>query len=191
MDPQQLQQIEQYLRDSGLNATELRKRMEDVKNSTAEFNRELKNAQRHFAEMNTTFSDLSQQFKNVVDDLTKIDSRSAKINKSFKVLGGIADKLKYDYQDISILNKKDLQNLEKKARIELSNLKARKAELELSYKGMSADGLAFLASQKRDKLKAKEAAQLIELNGLIDKNGQLTNDTNNYVSQLLKLIKEL
>jgi len=190
MDPQQLQQIEQYLRDSGLNATELRKRMEDVKNSTAEFNRELKNAQRHFAEMNTTFSDLSQQFKNVVDDLTKIDSRSAKINKSFKVLGGIADKLKYDYQDISILNKKDLQNLEKKARIELSNLKARKAELELSYKGMSADGLAFLASQKRDKLKAKEAAQLIELNGLIDKNGQLTNDTNNYVSQLLKLIKE-
>jgi len=190
MDPQQLQQIEQYLRDSGLNATELRKRMEDVKNSTAEFNRELKNAQKHFTEMNSTFSDLSQQFKNVVDDLKNIDSTSARINKSFKTLGGIADKLKYDYQDISILNRKDLQSLEKKARIELDNLKARKAELDTKFKGMSADGLSLIASQKRNKELAKQAAQLIELNGLIDKNGQLTNDENNYIKQLLKLIRE-
>ena len=190
MDPQQLQQIEQYLRDSGLNATELRKRMDDVKNSTAEFNRELRNAQKHFTEMNSTFNDLSQQFKNVVDDLKKIDSTSAKVNKSFKTLGGIADKLKYDAQDISILNRKDLQSLEKKARIELENLKARKLELDAKFKGMSMDGVANIATQTRNKNLAKQAAQYIELSNLIDKNGQLVNDENNYVKQLLKLIRE-
>jgi len=187
MDPKLLEQIKQYLRDSGLNAEDLRKRMDAVKASTSEFNRELKNAQRHFAEMNTTFSDLSQQFKNVVDDLTKIDSTSNKINKSFKTLGGFADKLKYDAENISILNKKDLQNIEKKARIELSNLKARKTELDTKFKGMSVDGLSFIASQKKNKELAKQAAQLIELNGLMDKDGNLINESNNYVSQLLKL----
>ena len=106
MDPRLLQQIEQYLRDVGLNATELRKRMDDIKNSTTEFNRELTNAQRHFAEMNSSFDDLSQQFKNVIDDLKKFDSTSSRINKSFKTLGGLADKLKYDAEDISRLNKK-------------------------------------------------------------------------------------
>ena len=37
---------------------------------------------------------------------------------------------------------------------------------------------------------AKQAAQYIELSNLIDKNGQLVNDENNYVKQLLKLIRE-
>ena len=130
MDPKLLQQIEDYLRASGLRADELKKRMDDVKASTAEFNRELLNAQRHTAELNRDFNDLSSQFKNIVDDLRKWDSTSSKINKSYKTLGGLADKLKYDSEDISRLSKKDLESLDKKARIELSNLKARKAELD-------------------------------------------------------------
>jgi hypothetical protein len=38
MDEKLLKQIEQYLKDSGLNAIELKKRMDEVKASTAEFN---------------------------------------------------------------------------------------------------------------------------------------------------------
>ena len=115
MDPKLLQQIEDYLRASGLKADELRKRMDEVKASTAEFNRELINAQRHSAELNRDFNDLSSQFKNIVDDLRKWDSTSTKINKSYKTLGGLADKLKYDSEDISRLSKKDLESLDKKA----------------------------------------------------------------------------
>ena len=188
MDPRLLQQIEQYLRDSGLNAQELKKRMDEVKASTTEFNRELQNAQRHFADLNSDFNDLSKQFKNVLDDLRKWDSTSNRINKSFKTLGGIADKLKYDAQEINVLNVKDLNSLEKKARVELNNLKARKAELDAKFKGMSMDGVALIAAQTKNKDLAKQASQYIELNGLIDKNGQLTNDENNYLKTLLGLI---
>ena len=72
MDPKLLQQIEDYLKASGLKADELRKRMDEVKASTAEFNRELLNAQHHSAELNRDFNDLSSQFKNIVDDLRKL-----------------------------------------------------------------------------------------------------------------------
>jgi biotin operon repressor len=190
MDPRLLQQIEQYLRDVGLNATELRKRMDDIRNSTTEFNRELINTQRHFAEMNSSFDDLSQQFKNVIDDLKKFDSTSSRINKSFKTLGGLADKLKYDAEEISRLNKKDLESLDKKARVEISNLKARKAELDLNLKNKNLDDLRLQAIADGDKELIKQIDQYKELSALIDQNGQLTNDENNYVKQLLKLTRE-
>jgi hypothetical protein len=190
MDPKLLQQIEDYLRASGLRADELRKRMDEVKASTAEFNRELLNAQRHSAELNRDFNDLSSQFKNIVDDLKKFDSTSTKINKSYKTLGGLADKLKYDSEDISRLSKKDLESLDKKARIELSNLKARKAELDAKFKGMSMDGIANIAAQTRNKELAKQASQYIELSQTIDKQGNLINDGNNAIKTLLTLTQE-
>ena len=190
MDPKLLQQIEDYLRASGLRADELRKRMDEVKASTAEFNRELLNAQRHSAELNRDFNDLSSQFKNIVDDLRKWDSTSSKIYKSYKTLGGLADKLKYDSEDISRLSKKDLESLDKKARIELSNLKARKAELDAKFKGMSMDGIANIAAQTRNKELAKQASQYIELNQTIDEQGNLINNGNNAIKTLLTLTQE-
>jgi len=190
MDPKLLQQIEDYLKASGLNAAELKKRMDEVKISTAEFNRELINAQRHSAELNRDFNDLSSQFKNIVDDLKKWDSTSAKINKSYKTLGGLADKLKYDSEDISRLSKKDLESLDKKARIELSNLKARKADLDIKFKGMSMDGVANIAAQKKNKELARQASQYLELNQTIDKEGNLINDGNNAIKTLLTLTQE-
>ena len=190
MDPKLLQQIKDYLEASGLKADELRKRMDEVKASTVEFNRELINAQRHSAELNRDFNDLSSQFKNIVDDLRKWDSTSSKINKSYKTLGGLADKLKYDSEDISRLSKKDLESLDKKARVELSNLKARKAELDIKFKGMSMDGVANIATQKRNKELAKQASQYLELNQTIDKEGNLINDGNNAIKTLLTLTQE-
>jgi len=190
MDPKLLQQIEDYLRASGLRADELRKRMDEVKASTAEFNRELLNAQRHSAELNRDFNDLSSQFKNIVDDLRKWDSTSTKINKSYKTLGGLADKLKYDSEDISRLSKKDLESLDKKARIELSNLKARKAELDFKFKNLSAERISAIASQTRNKDLAKQASQYLELNETIDSGGNLINDGNNAIKTLLTLTQE-
>jgi hypothetical protein len=194
MDPKLLQQIEDYLKASGLKADELRKRMDDVKASTTEFNRELSNAQRHFNELNSDFNDLAQQFKNVLDDLRGWNSTSGLINKSFKILGGLADKLKYDAQDISDLNLKDLKSIEKKAKIELESLRTRKKELEqLGYAQHSEEELraiSQLTGSERNKQLAKEAAQYIELKNLIETNGQLTNDENNYIKTLLALLDE-
>ena len=86
MDEKLLKQIEQYLKDSGLNAIELKKRMDEVKASTAEFNRELINAQRHFSEMNSDFTDLADQLKNVLRDLSRTNVTSKDINSSFNLL---------------------------------------------------------------------------------------------------------
>jgi hypothetical protein len=194
MDPKLLQQIEDYLKASGLSAAELKKRMDEVKASTAEFNRELLNAQRHSSELNRDFSDLSSQFKNIVDDLKKWDSTSAKINKSYKTLGGLADKLKYDSEDISRLSKKDLESLDKKARIELSNLKARKADLDISVKqrfqNLSNEQIASIGARTKDKNLAKQISQYLELSETIDEQGNLINDGNNAIKTLLTLTQE-
>jgi hypothetical protein len=190
MDEKLLKQIEQYLIDSGLNAEELRKRMDGVKASTAEFNRELLNARRASADLNRDFNDLSSQFKNIIDDLRKWDSTSSKINNSYKKLGGIADKLKYDAQDISRLSKKDLESLEKKALIELSNLKTRKAELDIEFrnKNLSEEREKAIANGNNDLIKRID--QYNELNQTINKEGNLINDLNNPIKTLLTLTQE-
>jgi hypothetical protein len=190
MDPKLLQQIEEYLKASGLSAAELKKRMDDVKASTAEFNRELLNAQRHTAELNRDFNDLSSQFKNIVDDLKKWDSTSARINKSYKTLGGLADKLKYDSEDISRLSKKDLESLDKKARIELSSLKARKAELDIEFRNKDLSEKRLQAIADGDKDLVKRIDQYNELNQTIDEQGNLINNGNNAIKTLLTLTQE-
>ena len=191
MDPKLLQQIEEYLIASGLKADELRKRMDAIKASTAEFNRELLNAQRAAADLNYEFSDLSSTFKNVLDDLTKSDKTTGNISKSFKTLGGLADKLKYDALDISILNKKDLESIQKKAQIEEENLRASK--IALDNKGLfslSEESLREQANQKQDLQVAKEAAALLELRGIFDENNNLRSEDVNYVQKLLNLTQK-
>jgi hypothetical protein len=190
MDPKLLQQIEEYLKASGLSATDLKKRMDDVKASTVEFNRELLNAQRHSAELNRDFNDLSSQFKNIVDDLKKWDSTSSKINKSYKTLGGLADKLKYDSEDISRLSKKDLESLDKKARIELSSLKARKAELDIEFKNKDLSEKRLQAIADGDKGLVKRIDQYNELNQTIGEGGQLIGGDTNAIKTLLTLTQE-
>jgi DNA repair ATPase RecN len=190
MDPKSLQQIEDYLTASGLRADELRKRMDEIKASTVEFNRELINAQRHAADLNRDFNDLSSQFKNIVDDLRKWDSTSTKINKSYKTLGGLADKLKYDSENISRLSKKDLESLDKKARIELSNLKARKAELDIKFQNKNLDQIRSQALINDDKELLKQLDQYNELNQTFDEKGNLINDENNAIKTLLALTQE-
>jgi uncharacterized coiled-coil DUF342 family protein len=151
MDEKQLQLIEKYLKDSGLNAAELLKRMKDIKDSTIEFNRELQTAQNHFSNINNTFSSLGQQLRNSTGELNKINSVSSNINKSFRTLGGITDKLRLDQEGITKLSKAEIESLDKKARIEISNLKAKKEELASRFQGMSMDGVALFAARTKNK----------------------------------------
>jgi hypothetical protein len=181
MDEKLLKQIEQYLKDSGLNAIELRKRMDEVKASTTEFNRELINAQRHFAEINNEFTDLADQLKNVVRDLSRTNITSKDINSSFRKISGLADKLKYDSQDISRLSKQDLISNGKKLQIEVDRLAKSKTFLDQKYKGKTLDAEEQKAIESKNKSKLEEISQYRELLGLFDEEGKFLDKNNNYL----------
>ena len=159
----------------------------NLKNDAEAVKELLKAWRKEIDEMNREFNDLSSTFKNVIDDLKKFDSTSSRINRSFKTLGGLADKLKYDAEDISKLNRKDLENLQKKAEAEISNLKANKEVLNNKFKNLSADRIAAIATQTRNRDLAKQASQYLELQGIFDTNNELIKDENNYVKKLLDL----
>jgi len=188
MDEKLLKQIEQYLKDSGLNADELRKRMDAVKISTAEFNRELTNSQRHFASMSSEIGDLSDQLKNVVRDLSKTNTTSKDINSAFRSLSSHADKLKYDAQDISRLSKQDLVSAQKKIQMNVDLLAQSKRDLDNKFKNLSTERIAAIATQTKNKDLAKQASQYLELQGILDKNGQFLDKENNYLVKLQELV---
>jgi hypothetical protein len=190
MDEKLLKQIEQYLKDSGLNATELRKRMDEVKASTAEFNRELINAQRHFDSLSNDFTDLADQLKNVVRDLSKTNVTSRDINSSFKKISGLADKLKYDSQDISRLSKQDLISNQKKLQIETQKLYKSKEFLDSKYKGQNLDRIEANAKERGLKNVLEEISQYRELNGLFDKEGKFLDQNNNYLYRAQTLTQQ-
>jgi hypothetical protein len=150
----------------------------------------LKSWRKEVDEMNREFSDLSSTFKNVVDDLKKFDSTSSRINRSFKALGGLADKLKYDVEDINKLSKKDLENLQKKAQINVSELAAQNEVLKRKYEGQNLARIERNAQERGLKNTLTEIAQYKELQGIFDENNNLRDDENNYVNKLNKLIEK-
>ena len=188
MDEKLLKQIEQYLKDSGLNAQDLKKRMDAVKASTVEFNRELINSQRHFASINTEFTDLSDQLKNVVRDLSKTNITSKDIDKAFKSLSSHADNLKYDAQDINRLSKQDLVNAQKKIQMNIGLLAQSKDDLNNKFKNLSTERIAAIATQTKNKDLAKQASQYLELQGVLGKNGELLDQENNYLVKIQELV---
>ena len=188
MDEKLLKQIEQYLKDSGLNAIELKKRMDEVKASTSEFNRELINAQRHFASISNEFTDISDQLKNVVRDLSKTNTTSKDINSAFRSLSSHADKLKYDAQDISRLSKQDLVSAQKKIQMNVDLLAQSKRDLDNKFKNLSTERIAAIATQTKNKDLAKQASQYLELQGILDENGQFLDKENNYLVKLQELV---
>jgi len=194
LNPKDLETINKYFKETIKDSQILADRLADVKNNAAEFERELKNAKEHFADLNIESVDLSKTFKNVIDDLLKLNNTSGLTNKSFKILGSLSDKLKYDALDLSRLSKKDLENIQKKTGIEIENLKTRKTELDLSVKrrfqNLSDEQIASIGARTKNKNTAQEIRQYIELNGIFKKNGDLQKDGNNYVQRLLDLTQE-
>jgi len=172
-----------------------------VKNDAEAIKEYLKAWRKELDEINSEFTNLQDTFKNVVEDLGKINRTSIDVNRSFRTLGGIADKLKYDAEDIADLNKKDLVSLQSKAKIELSNLKLQKSRLEEEFKNAELAELTRISQQRAAEdatkeqkqaiaLQAKRAAQLLELKGLLDDNGELIRDENNYMLKLLGLLDD-
>jgi hypothetical protein len=190
MDPKLLKQIEDYLKASGLSAQNLKDRMDAVKASTSEFNRELINAQRHFASMNSEIGDLSEQIKNVVRDLSKTNVTSRDINSSFKKISSLSEKLKYDAQGISTLNKKELIDIDKKLQLETEALVKNKEALQVKFKNWSQNAIDLAANQKRNKLLAEEARQYNELNQLFGRRGEFLDEENNYLARIQQLTKD-
>jgi hypothetical protein len=192
--PEDLKRIEDYFKAINMDAATFSKRMADVKNNQKEFNRELENAVKHFADLNNEFDNISSTFRNVVNDLRKFDDTSGRINKNFKTLGGYADKLKYDAEGIVELNKKDLISLKSKVDVEVKELKTNKERLDnLGYAQHSEEellALSKLTGSERNKQIAKEAAQYIELRSIFDENNKFREDENNYVKKLLDLLDE-
>ena len=162
----------------------------NLKNDAESVKELLKAWKKEADELNREFSDLSSTFKNVLNDLTKSDKTTGNINKSFKTLGGLADKLKYDAEGISKLNKKDLEDIQKKAQIEISSLKTSKEFLDNKFKNISAERIAAISTQTKNKDLAKQASQYIELNSIFGEGNNFKEDENNYVQKLLTLTQE-
>jgi len=164
--------------------------LSNIKNDANAIKELLKAWKSELNELNSEFTNLQDTFKNVVEDLGKANRTSIDVNRSFRTLGGIADKLKYDAEDIADLNKKDLVSLQSKAKIEISSLALQRKRLEEEFKSYSQQELIAAEQQKENKALAKRAAQLLELRSIIEVNGELIKDENNYMAELLKLLDE-
>ena len=197
LDPKDIKLIEEYLKAAGLRGQELLDRMEKIKAVSSEFTRELKNAKEFSSSIETEFKDLSDTFRNVVNDLGKSNDLSSRINKNFKSLSGFADQLKYDTQDISKLNLKDLESLEKKINIKVSDLATQRQELDNIFKNKKESEIIADSLQTQNKELSKQASQYLEIKDVIESSGKLIiknneniNTTTNYIAKIVGLTQK-
>jgi hypothetical protein len=147
--------------------------LDALKRDTTALDQTLAGLEDRVDRMKRGFSEVSDTFKNVVKDITGVDTASKEITKSFRALGGIADKFKYDQEGISKLNRKDILSLQEKIKIQTSVLSSTRKELQELAKSRA--------------LTEQEKAQLIEINGILDENGKLKQEEGNYLNDLVKL----
>jgi hypothetical protein len=163
---------------------------EDIPKTVNDLKSSIKFLSDELASLKTTFGDLSKIFKNTLDDLKGFDSTSSSINKSFRTLGGLADKLRYDSEGITDLSKKELINLQTRAKIEVSNLKIQRQALDTQFEGIDLDEKRAEAIANDDKGLLRKLDQYNELIKIIDKEGNLIKDNNNYIIEFNRLLDE-
>jgi len=163
---------------------------EDIPKTVNDLKSSIKFLSDELASLKTTFGDLSKIFKNTLDDLKGFDSTSSSINKSFRTLGGLADKLRYDSEGITDLNKKDLISLQTRAKIEVSNLKTQRQALDTQFKGKDLDEKRAEAIANDDKGLLRKLDQYNELIKIIDEEGNLIESNNNYIIEFNRLLDE-
>jgi hypothetical protein len=163
---------------------------EDIPKTVNDLKSSIKFLSDELASLKTTFGDLSKIFKNTLDDLKGFDSTSSSINKSFRTLGGLADKLRYDSEGITDLNKKDLISLQTRAKIEVSNLKTQRQALDAQFKGKDLDEKRAEAIANDDKGLLRKLDQYNELIKIIDEEGNLIESNNNYIIEFNRLLDE-
>jgi hypothetical protein len=163
---------------------------EDIPKTVNDLKSSIKFLSDELASLKTTFGDLSKIFKNTLDDLKGFDSTSSSINKSFRTLGGLADKLRYDSEGITDLSKKELINLQTRAKIEVSNLKIQRQALDTQFEGIDLDEKRAEAIANDDKGLLRKLDQYNELIEIIDKEGNLIESNNNYIIEFNRLLDE-
>jgi hypothetical protein len=192
MTQEEINQLKRDFEELERLASKLGKKVDlsNIKNDAEAVKEYLKAWRNELNELNSEFTNLQDTFKNVVEDLGKANRTSIDVNRSFRTLGGIADKLKYDAEDIADLNKKDLISLQSKAKVEISSLALQRKRLEEEFKYYDEQQLIAAEQQKENQALSKRAAQLIELRSIIHENGELIRDENNYMLKLLGLLDE-
>ena len=119
----------------------------------------LQQMRQEFANINSDVSYLAESLTRVLLELKGQNNALSLTKKSYSNISSIANKLKYDQDDISRLSKKDLENIGKKLIIERQNLEqARKLNVEsltdvknkLKNKELSEAQRKILKNQKQD-----------------------------------------
>jgi len=109
MNPKDLELIEKYFRESGLEAEDLRKRMDAVKASTVEFNRELKAAKLSLGQTSDAATSLASSLRDSINFLSKGNTDVKKVVSGFRALESVASKFKYDMMDYGTMSKKEIE----------------------------------------------------------------------------------
>ena len=185
MDPKLLEQIRDYLRASGLSAEELERRMDAIKNSTAEFNRELSNAQRYFAELRTSFSSIKQMLQDAVTDFNKAGKLINDINSSYGKLSSLTAKVQQHVDGTNVLTVKQLKDIRSRAALEVESLDRQRKSIANKLQD------ATITQRQRETLIAQQS----ELNNAFEDqasylnqiNGLLTEEINNEIKVQKKL----
>jgi hypothetical protein len=92
----------------------------------------LKGLQAEVSELGTSFGDLTDTLKNIVSEMSKSDSATKDVVKSYRGLVSVAQKLSYEEEGIYAYNVKQLSNLDKQAESKLKSIQrdAERVKLE-------------------------------------------------------------
>jgi len=109
MDPKDLELIEKYLRESNYEGEELRRRMDAIKASTTEFNKELREAKDFLGKTSDAATSLASSLRDSINFLSKGNTDVKKVVGGFRALESVASKFKYDMMDYSTMSKKEIE----------------------------------------------------------------------------------
>lgn len=150
----------------------------DINDAISVLNSGLSSVNEKLSYLDDDLSKISAGFKSIVDSLKTQNQALNLTTRSYNNLSSLAQKLKNDQKGISELNKKDLENLQKKAYQERENLVT--ARNILKTKGA---------------LNSKETIALNEINALLDEQDglfqSLITNTNTRIAQEDEINKKL
>lgn len=150
----------------------------DINDAISVLNDGLSSVDEKLSYLDDDLSKISAGFKSIVDSLKTQNQALNLTTRSYNSLSSLAQKLKNDQKGISELNKKDLENLQKKAYQERENLVT--ARNILKTKGA---------------LNSKETIALNEINALLDEQDglfqSLITNTNTRIAQEDEINKKL
>lgn len=137
LTPDDIKQLTDYYKQLGLTTDKIQSNINTAATNQKYLNNQLKLAKKYYEDINSDINSQYESLKRVTKELLGQKNYNRDIASSFGKISSLADKLKYDQNGISELNKKDLISLGKKLDIQklelknaLENNKARQEELK-------------------------------------------------------------